>query len=59
MGYKYVSYKKCAGFPASAYQKVTQKLENEKISYITYEKEKAISEYKGIAKNYNLILKKL
>ena len=39
LGYKYVNYKKCGGFPASAYQKVTQKLENEKISYITYVRE--------------------
>ena len=45
-------------FPSSAYLKVTQKLEAEKISYTTYEKDKLIKEYKGIAKNYDLVLKK-
>ena len=58
LGYKYVNYKKCAGFPESALNKVKANLENNKLSYKIFNKDNLICEYKGIAKNYNLILKK-
>ena len=58
LGYKYLEHKKCVGFPAAAYTKVKQKLESEKLSYQIFEKEELIEEYKGISKNYKIILKK-
>ena len=58
LGYKYVNYKKCVGFPESALNKVKANLENNKLSYKIFNKDNLICEYKGIAKNYNLILKK-
>ena len=58
LGYKYISYKRCTGFPVAAYSKVIQTLENEKINYKIYEKDKLLKEYKGISKNYSIVLKK-
>ncbi len=58
LGYKYLEYKKSAGFPESALNKVKGVLESKKISYEIYDKLTKISEYKGINKNYNIILKK-
>ena len=58
LGYKYVTYKQCVGFPESAFEKVKRCLEQEKISYEVYEKDQKIEEYKGISKNYGLLLKK-
>lgn len=57
MGYKYVEYKKSAGFPEAAYNKVINKLQEEKVSYCVYEKEEIIDSYKGIGKNYQILLK--
>ena len=57
LGYKFVSYKNSAGFPESAIFKVKTILEKEKLSYVIYEKNTFIEEYKGISKNYNKILK--
>lgn len=57
LGYKFVSYKNSAGFPESAINKVKAVLEKEKLSYVIYEKNIFIEEYKGINKNYNRILK--
>lgn len=57
LGYKFVSYKNSAGFPESAINKVKGVLEKEKLSYMIYEKDAFVSEYKGINKNYNRILK--
>ncbi len=57
LGYKFVSYKNSAGFPESAISKVKAVLEKEKLSYVIYEKNIFIEEYKGINKNYNRILK--
>ena len=57
LGYKFVSYKNSAGFPESAISKVEAVLEKEKLSYVIYEKNIFIEEYKGINKNYNRILK--
>lgn len=56
--YKYISYKQSVGFPESAFNKVIGMLQKEKISYKVYEKEKLICEYKGIDKNYKVLLKK-
>ena len=57
LGYKFISYKNSAGFPESAIFKVKTILEKEKLSYVIYEKNIFIEEYKGINKNYNRILK--
>ena len=57
LGYKFVSYKNSAGFPESAINKVKGVLEKEKLSYMIYEKDAFVSEYKGINKNYNKVLK--
>ena len=57
MGYKYVEYKNCAGFPESALSKVKNALEEEKLSYKIYEKENLLEYTKGITKNYNNVLK--
>ena len=57
LGYKFVSYKNSAGFPESAINKVKGVLEKEKLSYVIYEKDAFVSEYKGINKNYNKVLK--
>lgn len=57
LGYKFVSYKNSAGFPESAINKVKGVLEKEKLSYMIYEKDAFVLEYKGINKNYNRILK--
>ncbi len=58
LGYKYVDYKKSIGFPESALNKVKEVLEKNKLSYKIYEKSTMITEYKGINKNYNIVLKK-
>ncbi len=58
MGYKFVEYKQSVGFPESAFSKVIQKLNDEKISYEIYEKNKVVDKYKGINKNYQHVLKK-
>lgn len=58
LGYKFVEYKQCVGFPESAFSKVKGWLEEKKISYEVYEKDILVSKYKGINKNYNTILKK-
>ena len=57
LGYKFVSYKNSAGFPESAINKVKGVLEKEKLSYVIYEKNTFICDYKGINKNYNKVLK--
>ncbi len=57
LGYKFVSYKNSAGFPESAINKVKSVLEKEKLSYVIYEKNTFICDYKGVSKNYNRILK--
>ena len=57
LGYKFVSYKNSAGFPESAIGKVKAVLEKEKLSYVIYEKNTFICDYKGVSKNYNRILK--
>ena len=57
-GYKYVEYKKSVGFPESAFNKVKGILEENKLSYHVYDKTNNIENYKGINKNYPLILKK-
>ena len=57
LGYKFVSYKNSAGFPESAINKVKSVLEKEKLSYVIYEKNTFICDYKGINKNYNKVLK--
>ena len=57
LGYKFVNYKNSAGFPDSAINKVKAVLEKERISYIIYEKNTFICDYKGVGKNYNRILK--
>ena len=46
------------GFPESAINKVESKLESEKISYSVYEKDNLLEEYKGIDKNYKIVLSK-
>lgn len=56
LGYRFVEYKQSAGFPESALAKVQSKLEEEKISYKVYDKEKLLCEYKGINKRYNDVL---
>ena len=56
-GYKYTEYKRSVGFPEVAFNKVIAKLEMEKISYIVYDKDSVLSEFKGIDKNYKLVLK--
>ena len=56
LGYKYIEYKKNVGFPESALNKVKGKLEESKISYKIYEKDKLLYEYNGIDKNYKKIL---
>ena len=58
LGYKYIEYKNSVGFPESAINKVKNKLENEKISYSIYEKDNLLEEYKGIDKNYKIVLSK-
>lgn len=57
LGYKFVNYKNSAGFPESAINKVKAVLEKERISYVIYEKNTFICDYKGVGKNYNRILK--
>lgn len=57
LGYKFVSYKNSAGFPESAINKVKSVLEKEKLSYVIYEKNTFICDYKCVSKNYNRILK--
>ena len=57
LGYKFVSYKNSVGFPESAIGKVKAVLEKERISYVIYEKNTFVSDYKGINKNYNKVLK--
>ena len=57
LGYKFVSYKNSAGFPENAIGKVKAVLEIERISYVIYEKNTFVSDYKGVGKNYNKILK--
>ncbi len=57
LGYKYVLPKQSVGFPESACQKVTHTLEEAKISYEIFEKDNKVAEYKGLNKNYGLILK--
>lgn len=57
LGYKFVSYKNSAGFPESAINKVKSVLEKEKLSYVIYEKNTFICDYKVVSKNYNRILK--
>lgn len=56
LGYKYTEYKNNVGFPESALNKVKGKLEEAKISYKIYEKDKLLYEYNGIDKNYKKIL---
>lgn len=58
LGYKYIEYKNSVGFPELAINKVKGKLENEKISYSIYEKDNLLEEYKGIDKNYKIVLSK-
>ncbi len=58
MGYKYVSYKQSVGFPEGALAKVKVKLEELKINYEIYNKDELIDSYKGINKNYNIVLTK-
>lgn len=58
LGYKYIEYKNSVGFPESAINKVESKLESEKISYSVYEKDNLLEEYKGIDKNYKIVLSK-
>ena len=58
LGYKYIEYKNSVGFPESAINKVESKLESEKISYSVYEKDNLLEEYKGIDKNYKIVLPK-
>lgn len=58
LGYKYIEYKNSIGFPESAINKVESKLESEKISYSVYEKDNLLEEYKGIDKNYKIVLSK-
>lgn len=59
LGYKYIEYNKnSVGFPESAINKVESKLESEKISYSVYEKDNLLEEYKGIDKNYKIVLSK-
>lgn len=57
LGYKYVEPKCCVGFPTSAFSKVISTLEKEKISYVVYEKNNVVAEYKGISKNYCKLIK--
>ena len=59
LGYKYIEYKNSVGFPESAINKVESKLESEKISYSVYEKDNLLEEYKGIDKNYKIVLSKV
>lgn len=58
-GYKIVAEKGGVGFPETAYTKVINILENEKVSFVVYEKENTIEE-KNFKKlnNYKNILKK-
>ena len=58
LGYKYVVSSNSVGFPLSALSKVKSKLDDEKISYEIFEKDKLIEKSNGIAKNYKKILKK-
>ena len=58
LGYKYIEHKKLVGYPEVAHNKVINRLENEKISYVVYDKDVVIKEYKGILKNYTSMLKK-
>lgn len=58
LGYKYIEYKNSIGFPESAINKVESKIESEKISYSVYEKDNLLEEYKGIDKNYKIVLSK-
>lgn len=57
-GYKYITYRKCAGFPESALTKVKTKLQEEKISYEVYDKYVVTEKYHGLNKKYNETLKK-
>ena len=58
LGYKYIEHKKLVGYPEVAHNKVINRLENEKLSYVVYDKDAVIKEYKGILKNYTSMLKK-
>lgn len=58
LGYKYIEYKQSVGFLESAFGKVKQKLESNKISYEVYEKNNVVSKFKGVNKCYNQVLKK-
>lgn len=58
LGYKYLSIKKSAGFPANALPKVKSVLEYENIAYKIYNKEELIEEGKGIDKKYSESIKK-
>ena len=57
LGYKYADYKKSVGFPSSAYNKVCNLLQKEKISYQVYEKDVLVDSFKGITNNYKKTLK--
>ncbi len=58
LGYKYVESKNGVGFPASAYQKVKNKLEELKLSYEVYEAKNLVDSFKGINELYHKYLKK-
>ena len=57
LGYKYTEYKHSVGFPESAYNKVINKLQMEKISYKVFQKENLLYEYKGVSGVYTMLLK--
>ncbi len=57
LGYKYTEYKHSVGFPESAYNKVINKLQMEKISYKVFQKENLLDEYKGVSGVYTMLLK--
>lgn len=46
------------GFPISMINKVIGLLDNNKISYIIFDKDNVVNEYKGIKKKYKCILDK-
>lgn len=56
LNYK-VTYKKTAGFPDSALNKVKNKLEEEKINYNIYDKNDLLNSFVGVSKRYNTVLK--
>lgn len=57
LGYKFVAYKNCVGFPESALTKVKAKLDSEKLPYKIYEKDILIDSVKGVKNNYKKIIK--